>query len=149
MKFNKIDLKEDDWFDRGDFTYEQLEMIKENYKYISEQTFTENSTTIVSLQYDGEYLALGYIYQEDEKDLRRQYKVSDFFPDDIETSTDSPEQGYDPRNLLSDTVLDIAYSKEGITVTPAVMDDQFMVQTHEELLMLCDLLSKVDSFKVV
>ena len=69
--------------------------------------------------------------------------------DIVPTVKDAHKEPFDPRNLLSDTVLDIAYSKEGITVTPAVMDDQFMVNTNEELLMLCELLSKIDSFKVV
>ena len=69
--------------------------------------------------------------------------------DIVPTVKDVPKEPFDPRNLLSDTILDIAYSKEGITVTVSTMDMQFMVNTNEELLMLCDLLNKVDSFKVV
>ena len=66
-----------------------------------------------------------------------------------ETFTEAPVQPLNVCNLLSDTVDRISYTKAGIEVQHSISDDVFIVDTEEDLLMLCDLLTKVSSFKVV
>ena len=64
----------------------------------------------------------------------------------------APEAPVSPlniRSLLSDTIMCISYSSEGITVLHAHNEDEYRVQTEEELVDLCSLFEKISKYEVV
>ncbi len=75
MKFNKIDLQEGDYFDRTEFTPEQIEVIKDNYAYFTAAFERPNFKTVT--WYELELVDTSEI----DPDLKTKYHPVDFFPE--------------------------------------------------------------------
>ncbi len=80
MKFNKIDLQEGEYFDRTEFTPEQIEVIKDNYEVYSETTL-EHKIGLGIIWENGKLMNFDLNDGGDSLDCNFKYHPVDFFPE--------------------------------------------------------------------
>ncbi len=102
--FNKIELKDNDWFDRTEFTLAQLDVIKGNYLALSDNTFTNENFKAIEYR-------KGRIYNADISycKLEQQLHPCDFFPE----STSVPLSEGNPTSEAQTYVTEAPVDSEG------------------------------------
>ena len=132
-----LDESLDDWLDYyvSGYSYLGLDSQLETMSKVSPQ-----DNNIISFCNVREYLGL-------------QPEVTDNVTEQLSSvsavAPEAPVSSLDVRSLLSDTIMCISYSSEGITVLHAHNEDEYRVQTEEELVDLCSLFEKISKYEVV
>ncbi len=103
--FNKIEIKDGEWFDRTEFTLAQLDVIEGSYPVFSDKTFTNPSFTAISYS-GGELCSSSTSYCN----LAQQLHPCDFFPE----STSVPLSESNPTPEAQTPVTEAPVDSEGI-----------------------------------